>query len=537
LKPVLAERLIYTRVEAPFSPRQTGGFQTVWRSPGLLPAEVAAVEKTIQCFRAAPGIRRLQFFPVPGGKLALSHASWIAPDPEIVDRNSRDGAFLVHCFLLPREELARLENNPFRLFDADLPLDGPARLIEELGRGTGIAPPLALVPAEKSSFLSGWDAPEAARLLAMIVRADELRRQGRTIAFTGQPVDIEQALRLAVQLAPVTLRPSCTFNTVAEGCPMERGLFWAAGMPRRNPGDLLEVNTRERKVIPISGGRPAQEDLYGIWLEEACVHQGLERVLEHARTVDLFLRAIEGVAIDSDAELRPEALDSFLCLHRQAVAARIRGTLEQHVRRELAEDLAYHVLAGVRHHDISSHLAVTVSGSSQISAVARLAAHWLERQSTPVERWLMELQGLARKGNHPLLLFLASTLGRKVDTKGRDEALGKMTTPEFQRVLQKLLHPVDPVDFVASRHLPILLQHERLGTAREEQIVVLVERILELEEGERLDALTWCLHRVGDAARQRLARKFQKRQVAASFRREIEAALPRGGSKTWRFWV
>jgi GTPase-associated protein 1 len=523
VRPVHVERLIYTRVEPAFSPRRSSGFQIVWKSESITAAEASAVEKSVQCFRPSPGVRRLQFFQISSGKIVLSRTEQIEAHPEIVDRNGREGAFLVHCFLLSREEMARLENNPFRLFDAGLPLEGLEQLVEILGPGTGIAPPVDICPVEGRPDSSGWAAPEAVRLLSLALRADDLRRQGHTVPVTGECGQIEQALRLALHVTRLQKRLACSFSTWAEGCPLERGLFWASGLSRRPSGDPLEIDARGKRVT-MAAPQQGTEDLYGSWIESACSHTQLEEVLSQAEGVDRFLQAIEGARLDGEIPLRPEALTDFLHLHRHAVADKVRRTFDSHVRTPLAKELAYHLLAEVHRPEFSSLLEATAPGSSQISGIARLATHWVERSANLDESIRQELQDLAQKVSNVLLLFWASTLGRKTNIKARDEALRKMTSHDFKRALTKLMHPIEPVHFVEIRHLPALLGSERLDTANEDLLIELIERIVEIGGGSSLDSLIPYLHRIRNDGLRRLARKIRKQEVAGSFRREVETA-------------
>jgi hypothetical protein len=524
MKPVRAERLIYTRVETVFSPRRSSGFQTVWKSDTLTAAEVSAVEKCIQCFRPAPGIRRLQFFEIPSGKLVLSHTVQIAPHPEIVDRNVRNGAFLVHCFLLSREEMAHLDNDPFRFFDADLHLDGVERLVETLGRATGVAPPVEVVPVETAPGETCWPASEVVRLLGLVLRADDLRRQGRTVSVTGDSGQIEQTLRLAFRLVPVAKRLACTFITWAEGCPVERGLYWGAGATRRLSSDALEVDARERSVPAAGAVRRDDGELYWEWIENACFKTPLQEVLVQAGSVDLFVRAMEGSPLAADAPLRPKDLEDFLGEYRHAVADRICANFERQIRRKLARELAYHILSDVRDADFRANLEAIVPASSQIHHLARVAAHWLERAAFPDQDLFPELRDLARRGNHSLLLFWAATLDRKVDTKAREEALRKMTAQDFRRALGKLLHPIHPTHFVDTEHLSELLASDRLDKADEEILIDLVERILAVGGGPQLEPLVRCLYRIGEKGRHRLARMIRKQAVPERFRLEIAVA-------------
>src|SRR6266545_1153283 len=94
--------------------------------------------------------------------------------------------------------------------------------------------------------------------------------QARTVSLTGESSQIEQTLRLALRLAPIAKRLACTFTTWTEGCPVERGFYWAAGATRRLSSDALEVDARERKVAAAGAARGGDGDLYWEWIENAC---------------------------------------------------------------------------------------------------------------------------------------------------------------------------------------------------------------------------------------------------------------------------
>jgi hypothetical protein len=530
---VRTEQLIYSRVEAPYSPRGQGGFQTVWKSDGLTAAEVTAVEGRIQCFRPAARARRLQFFQLPGGRVVLAHTRQIAPHPEIVDHSGREGAFLVHCLLFDPRDFHRLGADPFALF-CD-PVEEPAALLEKFGKATGWAPQIDVEPRAQRGESVRWSAEEADRLLLLAMRGDEMRRQGRGVAIAGDGEEIEEALQIVFRLLPRNRRFSCSFNTMVEGCPIERGLYWAIGVQRRQGNEWLEVDARARRVSLPAGGAEDRHDLYLSWLHAACTRGDLAAVMAQADTVEAFHSGLAGEPTEMPRPLQVSAIESFVRFHRPAIVERLGRSFEHFVGRALAQDLACYLFEDVYRADFQSLLAATVFSSESTLGLARLAFQWLGAcGEPPAEGDLKELQKLARRASHKPLLHWASTLGKKTDVKGRDEALATMTSHDFQLVLRKLLAPIAPVDFVAPHHLAALLQPDLLARASQEELVELFERVLEIDGGDHLGRMAEVVYVLGEKWLSRLARAIRDHRVQVEFRRAVEDRASRRTSPLWR---
>jgi len=527
------EQLIYSRVEAPYSPRGQGGFQTVWKSEGLTAAEVTAVEGRIQCFRPVARARRLQFFQLPGGRVVLAHTRQIVPHLEIVDHSGREGAFLAHCLLFDPHDFHRLGADPFALF-CD-PVEEPAVLIEKFGRATGLAPRIDVEPRALRGESVRWPAEEADRLLLLAMRGEEMRRQGRGVAVAGDGQEVEEALQIVFRLLPRNRRFGCSFNTMVEGCPIERGLYWAIGVQRRQGNEWLEVNARTRRVSLPAGAADDRHDLYSSWLHAACTRGDLAAVMAQADTVEAFYRGVAGESAEMPRPLQVSALESFVGLHRPVIVERLGRSFERFVGRPLAEDLACFIFEDVYRADFQSLLAATVFSREPMLGLARLAFQWLGAcGEPPAEGDLKDLQKLARRASHKPLLHWASTLGKKIDVKGRDEALATMTSHDFQLALQKLLGPIAPADFVAPNHLVALLQPDLLARASREQLVELFERVLEIDGGDHLGRMVEVVHVLGEKCLARLARAIRNHRVHVDFRNAVEDAVSRRTLSRWR---
>lgn len=227
-------QLIYTRVEAEFSPRHQPGFQTVYRSPSLNPAEVAHIERQVQCFHPPrPETRRLQYFALPGGKLACTHSLAIASDPQIVDQLRRPGAFLAHCLIIDASAFAAIGNNAFALFASFDFLEDPQAMVIDYLRQPPDEKPLRVIRADTpSTDLASVEF----RLLTMGLRAGLSRKSQQPLHIIGEAGPIQTLLRNVIaRLAPAQ-RLLCSFDTCADRCSSRSSNYWAIGLARRQPG-------------------------------------------------------------------------------------------------------------------------------------------------------------------------------------------------------------------------------------------------------------------------------------------------------------
>lgn len=247
---VSASQLIYTRVEAEYSPRRQPGYQMVYSSPSLSPAEVALVEQRVQCFKPPrPTDARLQCFPLLEGRTAIGRTVQIRADPIITDRSARPGAFLAHCLVLAAAEFALLEHNPFPLFEAFPFLDDPALLVSDYLGATAVAEPATVVVPDQSSFATSWSEAKALKRIGVGLRAARLVRARQSFALIGPAEDIAAALRTSIERLPPARRKACSFDTCADGCAVAPGTYWAVGMAQPHSGaafTLIDASAHHR---------------------------------------------------------------------------------------------------------------------------------------------------------------------------------------------------------------------------------------------------------------------------------------------------
>ena len=105
---------IYSNVEKEQSPKNRGGFQTLFYSlAGLSQAEVSEMESRLLYFSSKVEPIKQLFFSTSTGKGVVAQIVVIA-EP---DKYGRRGRYLAHSLIFSAEDLARFEADPFRVFE------------------------------------------------------------------------------------------------------------------------------------------------------------------------------------------------------------------------------------------------------------------------------------------------------------------------------------------------------------------------------------------------------------------------------------
>jgi hypothetical protein len=488
---VRAAQLIYTRVEPAYSPQMKSGFQTVYRSTSLSPTDVNVIEKRVQCFQPnPPTLVRFQFFTLDSGGIVLTNSIQIDSHPEIIDKDQRRGVFIAHCLILSKAEFAKADYNPFVILDRHRFLDDAEDMVRTFGQATADAPP-ALIEIERPRYSppSAWSGTEALKVAALAMRGEQLRRSGKSVLLVGSDDEISEALRMVFYLLPKSRRLACTFDTLIDRCPTRSGLYWAVGTTtRQSSSSYILVNTTERKVLSTVEESLEDEDLYLTWLKYASSQADFQSAMGRAFTVQLLTDAF---AVKSQLrldELDEEACHEFMRLHEQRVMQDLENVLAKAVGKGIAAPLTHHL-----HEMIETPTILNIAASQHLDPVqlCAIVTDWIVREKPDLKDKEWEaIQDLARRGRDMRLLHLSAVLGRKVNAKVRDEALGSMGAQTFQAALEQLMDPIEPADFVTLNHLPLLLSDHRLDKMTDEKFVALVMAIVEVGAASQLNALS-----------------------------------------------
>lgn len=524
---ILAEQLVFARVEAPYSPHDRGGFQTVYRSQGLRPTVVEEIEKRVRCYhteRHQP-VERIQFFQV-GGAYALSQTVPIPAHLEIVDKMRRDGAFMVHCLLLGRRDLAAIDYNPFHVFASrDSFYRSLEPLIDEFGQATGRASRRELRIRRQPFAEITWPAETMESLARSALSAGCMTQEGNSILIMGDQAAIREALQLAFCLVPPSTRTTCTFDSHIAGCPTTPGSYWAVGSTSRTARDwCIEVDASDRCVV--RGQVPGVPDNeYTRWLTPILRERELQEFRQQAHTVQALYETMEyGIPIRR-GQLSPEGCETFYRHNRQSVVQKFRAALATRLNANLADLLT--VFAFQRYQP-SSLILIAASQKVADGDLAPMLADYLltlEQPEFTDSEWQL-VQGIARGAGENRLLHWASSLMENADVGTRDQALAAMDRVDYERALAKLLHPIAPEHFVIPEHVSLLIDRVSQRNMTDEQFVGLIESVLDSQQAHCLLRLTSRVKTIDKRFTRKLNRVLNRNQSAPlAFRQAVEGRM------------
>ncbi len=240
-------QLIYTRVEAAFSPQRKSGFQTVCHSTSLTASAVQAIEQRVQCFQQQADIVRWQFFRLDSGAFVLTHTCLLTrPDTTITDATGRSGAFLVHGLVLTPEQFATIDYNPWAILTAYPFQYDPQSMFEHIAQTAEDGHHTQVTPHLLPTVIANNASATAQELVALARQARDVTRKGQSLLLVGSAEAITDTLRTAFALMPRQQRSACSFDTCIDRCTSRSGLYWMVGASARPySGNYLYIELRE----------------------------------------------------------------------------------------------------------------------------------------------------------------------------------------------------------------------------------------------------------------------------------------------------
>lgn len=483
---IRAEQIIYTRVEAEYSARLKSGFQVVYWSERLRQADIDQVERCVQCFQPPqPGAARRQFFFVESGLAVITRSLAIESDPEITDRDRRRGAFIAHCLVLTKNDLAKLDYNPLPIFDACDWVSVPRDMVERFGKATGTAPTLSLdVPLRTHHNSTNWSLGEARKLVALALAAPELTAAGRSVLLEGGPAAIDEAMEVVFALTPRVWRLRCTFDTAVDGCGIRPNQYWAVGAATRQSGVFVEVNVNGRRVVTPVEGRADESDPYLQWLAQLPAGSNIADVVGRAATMQSLVAALSRRSQWPSSGVDEDTAREYLTLSQERTEQMLAARLIPLVGQPVAVSLARYLVNWESPVLALQWTVVPHIDGWQLSA---LLVNWITRERPRLTdgEW-RKLQGIARTNCHPLLLWLAAVLGSRADAAARDEALAEIDDRVFSQILAFLRDPVAPMHFVVSGHVHALFSDRRVHGLDERDFLELVGAVVNTKDASQL---------------------------------------------------
>ncbi|HEY1349291.1 MAG TPA: hypothetical protein VGF67_06670 [Ktedonobacteraceae bacterium] len=401
---VQLDHVLFARVEKPYSPKGSSGYQVVYQSPAL-GSVAAAIEKQVQCFQInRHHLLRHQFFWTAAGQAVCTRTvSLIAPAPDVVDRDQRD-AFLVHALVLSRADFASIHNDPFALFAAaEQVLAGQ---VSQLVQYLRVAPPPARLCVPMRTWVRSAQDPsaeEVRQLYRLAATAAQLSGQKQSIQMiASDPGDIFHLLSSLLLLLPDDERAACTFDTFADGCSPIPGSYWTIGCTRPlNQGGFLPMRLAERQIARV---RPAGPDsLYTTWLLQTLQDPAsLAWLHEDLLSAQVIAASFTAHRALPDLPLSERAVHSFCQLHRQFIDSSCGSALASLMEKRLAEACTPALLATL---PLPAQLTIAATGNCDHQMVAGLLYTWFLQVQPAWKDWDDVLDVATRAGSAPLLLL------------------------------------------------------------------------------------------------------------------------------------
>ena len=542
------QQLIYTRVEAEFSPSGRSGFQTVYHS-NLDTDLINAIERRIRCFYSADEQAiRLQFFILPNNTVVLSHTCAIKGHARIVDKSQRPGVFLVHCLIIDLKTFQAIaESNPFTLFDNahseefSLYTD-PEIMIDELGCGTTIIP-RAMIPLKLSCrrefTVSSFN--DAVSLLSRSVPFGPSSGGRRPLVLHVSLTDIVESLRLMFYLLPEHYRLYFTFDTHVDRCPVNEQSFWAVGTTElRRRADLPVVTLGQKPAHVASFDKQRIYESYIQWLEYEYGRRRFPTLIDWIPQGQILINAYEQQDIITYKQVKTAILDDFFAANHDFFQMGIQNLLKDVLTVELAQELQRHIMSTYEKRQMFNLIATRGCGDN---GLADVVVSWLgDHHATLGNGDWARLRRLADRYNNPVLLFIASTACKHVQERERQLALRNMGQRAYKTLLSDwFMDPIAPACFVNKTYAATLINKVKDETVSSTQLVDLIDTLIKCGGTARL-ALLIKNFNVLDASGQRrlerlisrkrktLPQRFVKavdnRSEKSSLRKQIQRFLP-----------
>lgn len=219
MRTITAAQLVYSNVEAEHSPTGRRGFQ-VWLCSRRLKEHQREIARRLEDYdwptaeaNANIPTQRYCYFRTSAGEFV------IARTVPLVERDAlrRAGRFHAHAVVVPVDQFALIENDPFAIIDGFSFQNGPGPIIEAGPPDGGFLPDAAEIPVAVPGRGSlRWSA-SIARILPLITSWLAGGDDPRPIAIPAHPDEVIDFLRSLIQVLPVSLRARMSFDTLSTG--------------------------------------------------------------------------------------------------------------------------------------------------------------------------------------------------------------------------------------------------------------------------------------------------------------------------------
>jgi hypothetical protein len=407
---IRAKHIIYSRLEPAYSPKNDSGYQVAFSSPNLTPSSLDEVIRRVRCYdyQEDMGLKRYQFFTIPGNLVAIVLSTPIKAHKEIIDKDERDGAFIAHAILLSSEDFQGIDNDPFAVFDGIAHIF--ATSVEQLRNYIKEnSPPdmLKLVSRNAIDTPYNWSMEQWVKVHDLGVSASETFTNSTRTLFLQSRMsqNIVHWIRTALFLIPPQTRLDCSFDTHVDGCQPQSGRYWVIGGSHPSESGFVTLNLDQPNLDVVYQLVRVLETPYRNWLAAAEKQKiPLTRVFEQIPSAHIIARALgEGTALPEIA-LNHDTAVAFYAANK----GRLNQQLKQALVKVLNEKISSQILPDLTDY-LSVPVYVSVAAQEYITAeaLAPIVFQWIVDRSPTIKAW-KDVLNFAQVAEHAPLQVLAS---------------------------------------------------------------------------------------------------------------------------------
>jgi hypothetical protein len=534
---IRVDQLVFTRVEHNYSHQNKSGWQFAYNGTSLSVPALQTIEDRISCFQPAdPSIVRHQFFVLNNDAAVLTHSVHIDPHPEITDRATRPGAFIGHCLVLSKSEFAKVQYNPFVLFEELSFITDPVSMVDTFGKAAGRIPTQSLF-IRNGMYTTGtdWVNRDIEQLIAAAEVSSQFIKNNQVLLLIGKTERAYETLKLIFHLTREKTRLSCSFSTYIDNCVVKPGSYWAMGTAYRQGNPAVVVNVDQNRIQTSSILALDTEDLYLDWLHQKIKDIDISQVIQQAPMIQTIAQNFSGQGNTQIDIIDESAFHSFQEVHQKRIQQAVQAVFAQEVSDDMADSLA-HLAHQIWPDAVTTQTAAQATISP--SMLADLIYQWLKQsqnqpkiQSFKDAQWV-KFQKIAERGAHPHLLYLSAVCRKRVDSGMRDRILQQLDDDAYVDLLSFLMNPVPPAHFVNARHLDTFLRQEKLGTLANADLVAVIEAFVEQNCISHLDGLNKYIAVLDNKHLAQVEKLLEKTSQASNrFKKAVERRRSELGSR------
>ncbi|MBM3239017.1 hypothetical protein FJZ31_22215 [Candidatus Poribacteria bacterium] len=436
---VQAWQHIYTNVEKEQSPRRIAGFQTLfYTTSALTEAEVEEMEARLLYFPSESEPVKRVFFTTSTGKCVVGQIVPL-PDP---DRLGRKGRYLAHSLVFALDQFIRLRANPFYVFRRFPFITTVEEALKQGNFETGdipdvsvksprpLASPLCSLRSPTTSSYGGdrrevlikgeelpedsereievvapWPRQELKKLTLLALRAQQLSRERSTVAFVGEPQQVEAALEVALFGVPSSIRQHCAFDTYFYKCNPVATYYWGVGLLEspRNP-NFIVVDTRSRRVLREITIVP--ENTYERWALTALEADDLNAIAHYRDDAFALSQWLDGHAYEESlvASAPPQIVTSIFRVSSEQVKSRLLERLSGLLPSALAQRILEHIYRQTSSYELFRQLREGFQMPQLLDVLN--AVYVAQNYRSPQRKEVEALGTLLQQADHPTLRLL-----------------------------------------------------------------------------------------------------------------------------------